>query len=56
MDNNSGLIAGVMQWWAKPFDPSGSALNWLLWVGILVIGWWLWNTVILMVEETRIEV
>lgn len=33
-----------------PFNAGGTALNWVLFVGLLIIAAWLWNTVLLAIE------
>lgn len=49
MDDNqdNGLIGGVLNWLAHPFSTSGSALNWVLFVGLLIIAAWGWNHVLI---------
>jgi hypothetical protein len=34
-------------WWAKPFDSQGSAFTWVLFVGLLIIAAFLWQTILL---------
>jgi hypothetical protein len=46
----NGLIGGVVDWLKHPFDSRGSAFNWVLFVGLLVIAAWLWNTVLLTIK------
>ncbi len=31
------LISYLSQWWAKPFDPNGSATNWGLFVFLILM-------------------
>ena len=45
------LFADIRNWIRKPFDASGSAFNWLLFVGIIVIAVWLWSTVLAHIKE-----
>jgi hypothetical protein len=51
--NNSGggLIARMNGWWLHPFNSSGSALNWVLFVGLLVIAAFLWQTVLILLTK-----
>lgn len=42
----NGLVNDVIGWFAHPFSTSGSALNWVLFVGLLAIAAWFWNHVV----------
>jgi hypothetical protein len=44
---STGFVAEIFGWAKKPFNSQGSALNWILFVGLLVIAAWMWNTVLL---------
>lgn len=44
---DSSLFGGVTSWLRKPFDTQGSAVNWILFVGVLVIAAFFWNVVLL---------
>jgi hypothetical protein len=46
-NDNKGLIGTINSWWAKPFNSQGSALNWVLFVGILVVAAFLWQLVLI---------
>lgn len=46
-NSNAGLVASVQQWWLKPFNANGSALNWLLFLGLVSIGIFLWQLILL---------
>lgn len=46
-DNSKGLISIVNGWLTHPFNSSGSALNWVLFVGLIIIAAFLWNLVLL---------
>lgn len=50
-DGNNGLIPNALGWFAHPFSTTGSALNWILFVGLLVIAAWFWNTVLVSIQE-----
>lgn len=41
-----GFLNSVVDWAKKPFNSSGSAFNWILFVGLLVIAAWFWNHVL----------
>lgn len=47
---NNGLVGSVVNWFAHPFNSSGSAFNWVLFVGLLVIAAWAWNHVLLQIQ------
>jgi hypothetical protein len=50
----NGLVMDVINWFAHPFNTSGSAFNWILFVGLLVIAAWMWSRVlagIMKIEE-----
>jgi hypothetical protein len=46
-----GLVTQVIGWFAHPFKTQGSALNWVLFVGLLVIAAWFWNHVLLTITD-----
>jgi len=41
------ITDSIHDWYSKPFNSEGTALNWILFVGLLVIGAFLWNIGIL---------
>jgi len=47
----NGLFGSVVSWFAHPFTSQGSALNWVLFVGLLVIAAWFWNHVLLQINQ-----
>lgn len=49
-ENESGLVGGVINWFSHPFNSSGSALNWTLFIGLLIIAGWFWNHVLLTIQ------
>jgi hypothetical protein len=49
-DSQSGLIHNVMGWFAHPFQTQGSALNWILFVGLLIVAAWFWGHVLRSIE------
>ena len=46
-----GLISDTLAWIKQPFSASGSALNWILFVGLLVIAAWMWNHVLMSITD-----
>jgi hypothetical protein len=46
-EQNNGLIPNVINWFAHPFNTKGSALNWVLFVGLLAIAAFFWNYVLI---------
>jgi hypothetical protein len=47
----SGVITNLFGWLAQPFKSSGSALNWVLFVGLLVIAAWFWNHILMSITD-----
>ena len=50
-NNNTGFLGSVLGWFAHPFQTQGSALNWVLFVGLLIVAIWFWQVILL--ETTR---
>lgn len=48
---NQGILTGILAWLKHPFNSQGSALNWILFVGLLIIAAFMWNTVLLSIKE-----
>lgn len=46
----NGLLGSIMNWTAHPFNSEGSAFNWVLFVGLLIIAAWMWNHVLLQIQ------
>ena len=46
-DDSKGLIQSVNGWLTHPFNSTGSALNWVLFVGLIIIAAFLWNLVLI---------
>ena len=42
---------GVIDWLAHPFTTTGSALNWVLFVGLLIIAAWFWNHILMTIAR-----
>lgn len=49
MNDNSdqGLFGAILTWFAHPFSTEGSALNWVLFVGLLVIAAFFWQIILI---------
>ena len=47
----SGLVNNVMGWFQHPFQTGGSAFNWFLFVGLLIVISWMWNVILLHLSE-----
>lgn len=45
------LIENVTEWAKRPFNSSGSALNWILFVGLLAIAAWWWSYILRQITE-----
>lgn len=50
-NGTGGFLTGILQWTAHPFSTEGSALNWVLFVGLLVVAAWFWQYVLLNISE-----
>lgn len=48
---DNGLIGSVVNWFAHPFNSTGSALNWVLFVGLLILAAWWWNHILLTINQ-----
>lgn len=46
-----GIIQSFLDWAKQPFQSQGSAFNWILFVGLLVIAAWFWNHVLMSINE-----
>jgi hypothetical protein len=40
------LAALFDNWWRKPFNPEGDAINWALFVGFVLVVMFLWRRVL----------
>jgi len=49
--SNQGLVTNVLSWIQQPFKSQGSALNWVLFVGLLIIAAWFWNHILLQINN-----
>lgn len=42
----NSVVNSTKAWLAKPFDEDGSAVNWFLFIGLLLAICWLWSRII----------
>ena len=47
MSENTGILASIGGWFKQPFQAGGSALNWVLFVGLVIIAAFLWQTILI---------
>ena len=50
-EKDSGILGVVFQWLAHPFNTQGSALNWVLFLGLLVVAAWFWQHILLSMTD-----
>lgn len=53
---NTGLVSSLGKWYAHPFNSDGTALNWVLFLGLVIVAAFLWNLVIIQVVPKVTEV
>jgi len=46
-EKNNSLTGTFASWWKQPFDSSGNVMTWVLFVGLLIIAAFLWQTVLI---------
>ena len=51
MNEQTGLVQSVIDWFTHPFQSQGSAFNWILFVGLLVIAAWFWQHTLLKIQQ-----
>jgi len=44
---NKGLVSTINGWWKHPFNSGGSAFNWVLFVGLIILAAFLWQLVLI---------
>ncbi len=44
---SSGLLTNIGNWFRHPFDARGNALNWILFLGFVIVVAFLWNVVLI---------
>lgn len=42
-----GFLGNVLGWMMHPFQSTGSAWNWILFVGLILVAIWFWQWVLL---------
>jgi hypothetical protein len=47
----TGFLGSILAWIEHPFQSGGSALNWVLWVGLIIVAIAFWQLILL--ELTR---
>jgi hypothetical protein len=47
----NSLLDSIVAWWRQPFKQGGSAFNWVLFVGLIIIAAFLWQTVLLLLAK-----
>lgn len=50
-ENNGqpGFLGSILGWFAHPFQSQGSAFNWVLFVGLLIVAAWFWQWTLLQI-------
>lgn len=46
-----GILGVVFNWLAHPFNTDGSALNWVLFLGLLVVAAWFWQHILISILD-----
>lgn len=47
----TSIINDVVAWFQKPFNSGGNAVEWILFVGLLIIAAWMWSVILRDVVE-----
>lgn len=50
-EQQSGILGAVAGWFSHPFNTNGSALNWVLFLGLLVVAAWFWQHTLLAILD-----
>jgi hypothetical protein len=40
----------IVDWYKQPFRTGGSAFNWVLFVGLLIVAVWFWHIILLQIK------
>ncbi len=49
--SNTGFVSEIIGWAKQPFNAGGSAFNWILFVGLLIIAAWMWHVILLNIQN-----
>lgn len=49
--NENGIVGGILGWLKHPYNRDGSAFNWVMFVGLLIIAAFIWNMVLLHIKQ-----
>ena len=49
-----GIIDSIQRWYKQPFQSGGSALTWILFVGLLIIAVGMWQLILIKIL-TKVE-
>lgn len=47
----NNIINDVVSWFKQPFNSSGNAVSWVLFVGLVIIAAWMWSVILRHVAE-----
>lgn len=50
-EQESGILGAVGGWLAHPLNTQGSALNWVLFLGLLIVAVWFWQHTLLAILD-----
>ena len=50
-DSNPGIINKITAWYAHPFNSQGSALDWTLTLGFVIIVVFFWQLILLQITK-----
>lgn len=48
---NGNFFTSIQSWWRHPFQSGGSAFNWLMFVGLIVVAAFLWQLVLIEIAK-----
>ena len=44
--NTATVTNSFLEWWSKPFNARGSATDWFLFTGLILVTIWLWTRIL----------
>ncbi len=50
-DSNGGVLTKSLNWLKQPFNTQGSAWNWVMFFGLVVVALWFWSHVLLTITD-----